>query len=300
VEPGQQICGALEELDLPGILEALSPDVIVHCLGVSPQSDKAIQEVCYLDSTRYLLDSIAHNNATKVPVVVLVGSAAEYGLKQAAAVETDACFPSHVYGEVKLAQSLLAQQLSRQFKIPLVVARIFNIYGATPSSLAISSMTQQLLALQAAYGNTSQPATCLKVQNLESCRDFVFVEDTMHALYCLSQHVSQVPQYGEFYNIGTGQTTSLREVIQQLCHKLSLPDGVIPLSGFDERSSPQKTAVLGREVQHGNVSLASIHKICTQTGWKPVTCLSDGLDWEIAYWREILCVTPSVKVSTQS
>lgn len=278
IPASRQLCGDFFTLSWDDILNQYSPDVIFHCLGTSPQAEKSEQEKCHLDSLQHLMEAINKNNRIPIPSVVLIGSAAEYGLKSSPAKESDICYPQTVYGQVKHQQSQLARQLSKQYNVPLIIARIFNIYGSGPPALSIASIIQKLL--RATHG---KPESSLKhidsisLHNINSQRDFIYVDDAMKALQQLATLLHNKPQYGDIYNIATGHATSLQTVFELLCHKLSIHN----------ISAKSPNVVLEGE-QQANCSVASIQKICAHTTWQPETSLSDGLDKEISYWQNKL------------
>lgn len=100
----------------------------------------------------------------------------------------------------------------------------------------------------------------------EQTRDFLFVEDAVHALALAADRGS-----GETINVGTGVETS----VNVLCEMLT------GLTGF--RGRPLFGPPRSGDVRRSALDAALAGRVL---GWKPWTHLEDGLSETVAYVRE--------------
>lgn len=140
------------------------------------------------------------------PVVIIAGSAAEYGpvASDARGIAEDApCQPVMTYGIAKLAQTHHALALQ---KCRPVVARLFNPIGPSmPLHLALG----RFAALIATMENDGT----LETGRLDVTRDFCDVADTAR---CLADLAHTPAAFGQVVNICSGMPTSLRSLTQHL------------------------------------------------------------------------------------
>ncbi len=273
--------GNLLEADLLNWLGKIRPDVIYHCIGTSPKSPFENQLRVNAEGTRRLMQAVV-DNALRSKVIV-VGSAAEYGLRDDAVDENATCQPEGEYGISKLAQSQIAQSFARRYDLPVIIGRVFNVYGTTDRHLAIASLAAQIVQAEALYPIPSE----VHVYNLRSWRDFIHVDDVADALVALADRNTQNELSGQIYNIGSGQSTAISTVLDILleCSRLS-------------RDELQKVELKLHGMQREDISWADISKIRQHTGWEPKISLEAGLKRELQYWRANIGNTvPLVKLS---
>lgn len=117
--------------------------------------------------------------------------------------------PQHLYGVSKLAvDNWCAEQ---QFTVPVQGVRFFNVYGRKEQHKRQPSPVRRYLD-QAA---TKRQLTVWHHNGRYGSRDFISIDDTIHAMECLRQaRVSGV------YNIGTGRTDTFYD-IAKTCQRLA-------------------------------------------------------------------------------
>ena len=136
-------------------------------------------------------------------LLVHTGSSSEYGRKREPMREDDELSPESVYGVAKATQSLLCQQWARAGGRPIVVFRLFSVYGPfeEPSRLVprllVSALEDRPIAM-------ASPRTS---------RDFVFIDDVVEALLRIDELERAS---GTIVNLGTGVQTSLAEMVSTL------------------------------------------------------------------------------------
>ena len=107
--------------------------------------------------------------------IVHVSSSEVYGPPKYTPMDEDHPLnPVSTYAVAKLAADLWAQTMAFEHELPVVILRPFNAFGPRDSlPRFIPEMIRQSL---------KEPA--IKVGNLDSARDFTFVEDTATAMIC--------------------------------------------------------------------------------------------------------------------
>ena len=109
------------------------------------------------------------------------------------------------YSATKIGADSLADSFFRSFGLPVTIVRPFNTYGPRQSARAvIPSIITQLLS-----GKTE-----IKLGSLHPTRDFVFVKDIVQAN--LKAMRATNAGSGEAFNIATGQTSSLLDLLDAL------------------------------------------------------------------------------------
>jgi GDP-4-dehydro-6-deoxy-D-mannose reductase len=245
---------------LPRLLEELQPDVIFHLAGVSPPESLEAQLRTHVLGTRYLLQSLVDTQQS--PVVVIPGSSCEYGPYDEPVDELAALKPETEHGVVKASQTQIARVFARDYNLPVVIGRLFHVYGANQGNLHIAPLASQIARCEKKYVKSPR----IRVRNLVARHDFVYIGDVVEALYALSEH----GRPGEIYNIANNQAVSVQEVLSILLRNSRLKNVEIDLFG-----DPIPEFSQGR-----------INKIDIHTGWKPKTSLEQGLASELAYWRD--------------
>ena len=143
-----------------------------------------------VDPSRLICDAIIRTNIIPEKIV-LIGSAAEYGaIVSNPARETDVLRPVNFYGLTKSFQTQLAEYYFRNYGLPVVVARTFNILGKGLSKeLSIGSFISQIDAMP--------DGGIIRVGNINSSRDFLQIEIVVKRYWELLLK----GKAGEIYNI---------------------------------------------------------------------------------------------------
>lgn len=195
-----------------------APDVVFHLAGVTrAASAAAFYEANSVLAAR-LLDAVAV--LPHVPVVVLTGSAAEYGRVPPGAVpvpESQVCRPATDYAVSKYAQTLMG--LARAASgLPVVVARVWNPVGSgMPAHLALASFAGQIAAMPATGGT-------LRVGNLDVERDFIDVHELVRLLAAVGQRAEAI---GQVINLCSGRCWRLRSLVDRMIAITGRPVDVV-------------------------------------------------------------------------
>jgi len=243
----------LSETDeLADLARTEHPSWVIHLAGAMPPANEEqmwkINAGCTVSILRAL--SFAGCNTTRV---LSIGSAAEYLPQRSALTEDSPCGGASLYGAIKWAQSLLALNIGRSLGIPTMVARPFNLIGSgLPTNLVLGWLCYQ-------FSNPGKLEEIV-IGNLESARDFVDIRDAVAAYWLVVTRGAP----GDIYNVCTEKLTSIRQLIDMLCHIT----GKNPLIRVD----PSRLKSSDPSVCYGSYS-----KLEQATGWRPRIKLKDSL-----------------------
>ena len=241
------------------IISQVKPEIVYHCatFGVYPnQKDASKMNQINVNGTSNLLTSLHENS--ELERLVNLGSVFEYGSTSNSIKETDPTQPFDSYSDTKVSQTKLVEHYSHQKKLPAVTLRIFTPYGIfeEPGRLISDVMVAAV------------KKTPLKIFSRKAKRDFVYIDDVVSALIKAS---SRPGIEGEIFNIGSGNATSIEELVALVCKVTDIDLEV----SWDNESQREydKTGT------NGFANLQKVKKI----GWKPEVSLKDGLsktyDW---------------------
>jgi nucleoside-diphosphate-sugar epimerase len=193
---------------LDQLIETAEPELVFHLAAVGVNEPFIAAETALqvnLHGTLNLLQAVQNSRGAghrapghRAPVrrVVVVGTSYEYG-------EGGALDPGNVYAASKVAAWAFCRMHYRAYGTPVVVARPFNVYGPGQNPRALIPA-----AIEAACGGRDFPTT-----PGEQRRDFVHVDDVVGGLIALA---TAEGVDGESVDLGTGQATSVRDVVERV------------------------------------------------------------------------------------
>lgn len=204
------------------------------------------------------------------PRIQIAGSSEEYGKVlpgELPIMETNPLRPLSPYAVSKVAQDMLGWQYFYCHGLKVIRTRAFNHSGPRRGDVFVESN----FARQIAEIELGLAPPVLNVGNLEALRDYTDVRDVARA-YRLAVTRGEP---GEVYNISTGRTWRIRDVLDMLLAESSVP---IRIEQDPARLRPSDVSVL-----EGDST-----KFRTATGWKPVIPFEVTLRDLLTYWRERL------------
>ncbi len=243
---------------LSAVMRDVRPDYVFHLAGVAVAEDPS---VFYRVNTLYaasLLQALAQTGYDTCPVL-LVGTAAEYGMiteTQLPIAENCPPHPYNDYGISKLAQTLLGLAVARCNR-PIVIVRPFNILGpGMPGYLVAQSFASQMARI---LDGTAPPV--IHVGNLQSSRDFIDVADVVEIYWRLVQ----APQaYGEIVNVCSGRPIVIGDMLTQM----------VKVAGISVEIRPEPTRFKSLDIP---VHYGSPDKLQRMLGTVPSTTLEVSL-----------------------
>jgi len=201
------------------------------------------------------------------PRVLVVGSNEEYGLVHPDELplnEDSPLRPNSPYGVSKVAQDMLGLQYYLSHQIPVIRVRPFNHIGPRQSRGFVAPD----FASQIAEAEVGLRPPRMLVGNLEAQRDFTDARDIVRAYHLVS--VQGLP--GEVYNIGSGQSHSVQELLDVL---LSQSRVRITIEKDPARLRPS-------DVPEVRCDAGRLHQL---TGWEPVFSFETSLRDVLEDWR---------------
>ncbi|HBF68311.1 MAG TPA: protein CapI [Firmicutes bacterium] len=189
--------------------------------------------------------------------------------------------PASLYAATKKTNEVLSYSYSKLYNIPTTGLRFFTVYGPMGRpDMAYFSFTNKLIK-----GDT------IEIFNYGNCkRDFTYVDDIVEGIILVINKApdnksmkseSQLPPY-KIYNIGNSKPEKLLDFVQILSEEL-IKAGVLPTDyNFEahmELVPMQKGDII--------VTYADVSEFERDFGYKPSTCLRDGLrkfsEWYLEY-----------------
>lgn len=163
------------------------------------------------------------------------------------------------YSASKIGADKLAESFHCAFGLPVVTLRPFNTYGPRQSARAVipAVITQAL----------TQPF--IKLGNVNTTRDFTFVQDTVRG-FMLAAQTPGVE--GKTINLGTGSEIRIGELVEKIVAKVNRS---VEIQVEEERLRPEASEVY---------RLISDNSQARETlGWLPEIGLDSGLDHTIQW-----------------
>lgn len=253
-------------------IRRIKPDYIFHLAAIayvpsSWQDPKLVFEVNTI-GTLNLLNAVRSVGID--PVIMLAGSSEEFGLvheNELPINENNPLRPLSPYGVSKIALDMLGYQYYKSYGMKIVRTRAFNHEGyGRGEEYMPSSFAKQIVEVEK---KLKEPV--IYHGDLTSKRDISDVRDIVRA-YRLAVEKCE---YGEVYNIGSGNCYSVEEILQTL---LRLSGVDVELKIDSKRMRPSDVKILQSDSS----------KFRNKTGWKPEYSLEDTLLEELRYWREKL------------
>jgi GDP-4-dehydro-6-deoxy-D-mannose reductase len=262
-------CDLCDGAATEALLKDIQPAQIYHLAGYAHagQSFREPDEAWAgnLLATRRLYEAIQRWGGR--PRILAVGSGLVYGDPQtpdAAHDERSVFQPASPYASSKAAADLVGYEFAKAAGLNIVRVRPFNHIGPRQSpQFAVSHFAQQIAAIE-----RGQQPPIMETGNLETCRDLTDVRDIVHAYVLLMER----GKAGDAYNAGTGQTHTMRQVLDQLLAMTPLQIEV------------RQQAKLAR-ITETKVVRADASKLRQETDWRPRYSLQQTLADTLAFWR---------------
>ncbi len=263
-------CDMRDLTSVKRIVEAVRPDKIFHLAAQSyvPTSWHAPAECLTTNiiGNLNLLEAVRDSGID--PWIQIAGSSEEYGLvheHELPITEENPLRPLSPYGVSKVAQDLLSYQYFKSYGLKVVRTRGFNHTGPRRGDVFVSSNFARQIAM--IERRRQEPA--ISVGNLDARRDFTDVRDMVRAYWLALEKCEP----GEVYNISSGKTYSIRELLDLL---LGMTTVKVDIKQDPSRMRPSDVPLL----------LGDSTKFRAKTGWEPSIPFEQTLADILDYWRE--------------
>jgi len=207
-----------------------------------------------------LLESAIKN---KIKHTIIISSSETYGTAEYTPIdEMHPLKAQSPYSATKIAGEELALSYYNSFNLPVTVVKPFNVYGPRQSlrSIIPTVITQVL--------NSNE----IKVGNINTKRDFMFVEDVCEGLY---KTLFNEKTFGLSMNLATGSSYEIKEIINII---QNIANTKLKVKQDSKRKRIPKSEVMNLL---GDFSLAK-----ELIGFKPKTSIHEGLFKTFKWYSE--------------
>lgn len=181
---------------------------------------------------------------------LFTGSQAEYGVCHQLITEDTPCNPVSEYGKAKVDFGVQADKLCKELGMEYVHARIFSVYG--PGDHPWSLVETCLRTWR--EGGEMRLGECTQKWN------YLYIEDTVSALIHLLTKAG-----AGVYNVASADIRVFRNYIEEMYDLCGRKGSFVYGTRPPNAEGPANL-------------MADISKICNETGWKPVTTFSEGIN----------------------
>jgi GDP-4-dehydro-6-deoxy-D-mannose reductase len=251
------------------VLEQTSPDVIFHLAAMAVTGNSWRDPAGTLQINMAMQANIlqAVVNLKLDSRVIVVGSSEEYGAvgeRDLPVDESTPFRPLNPYAVSKVGQDMLGLQYHLSHGLDTVRVRPFNHIGPRQRlGFVAPDFASQIARIEAGL-----QAPVVHVGHLGAERDFTDVRDVVRAYHLLAVH----GKAGEAYNVGSGQSHSVQEVLDTLLLHTSADIHVEP---DPDRMRPSDIPRV----------VCDYAKLRACTGWGPTIGFGQSLADVLAYWR---------------
>ena len=246
---------------LTPLVRRLRPDVVYH-LAAQVDVRRSVDDPLY-DASVNVLGTIAVLEAARegeVRKIVYASSIGCYGEPPEDELPVDESFDAAAlspYGASKRVSLEYLRTYEKLYGIDWTALVMGTVYGPHPTTSGeggvVATFASRMLA--------GQP--CTVYGDGEQTRDFVFVDDVVHAFVLASERGS-----GERLAIGTGQRTTVNQLFRALA----------AATGYEHE--PVRGPARPGEIRH---SALDSRQAGRELGWKPWTTLEEGLASTLAW-----------------
>lgn len=168
------------------------------------------------------------------------------------------------YSASKIGADKLAESFFCAYNLPVVTVRPFNTYGPRQSGRAVipTIITQALTS------------DVVHLGNLESTRDFTYVDDTVMGFIKAAQTNVGL---GEVFNLGTGEEIRIGDLAEMI---IRLAGRNVKIETEPKRMRPARSEVM-RLISDNRWAREEL-------GWMPSFSLEEGLELTIAWIKDHL------------
>lgn len=240
--------------ELESVFQENKIDCVFHCLTSVSATDSigSCQELIAVNLSAFI-DTVSLMRKYQVRNIVYISSGGSiYGVSDEPLKEEHELAPVSFYGWLKEScESYLGYEARINPDFNYLILRPANVYGRYQKFNRIIGVTLQKALLKEPlhiYGD------------INICKDYIHIDDVSEIIHKL---VTIPNSWNNIYNIGSGQGTSLREIIQ-----------------YAEEITGEKINVMLHEQMAGDVrySILNVNKIKELTGKSTYISVYDGME----------------------
>lgn len=236
------------------LLTTIRPDLIFHLASyVSGSRDLEIVLPTFKSNLMSTVNLLTAATEIGCHRIILTGSLEEPDSSTAEAV------PCSPYAAAKWASSAYARMFLALYKTPVVVARLFMVYGPGQKDL------RKLIPYVTLSFLREQPA---KLSSGQRQVDWIYVDDVIEGFIAIAQTPDME---GNVIDLGSGTLVSIRAVVEHLFNLIN-PKIIPSFGALNDRPMEQ-------------VRVANTADTFAKIGWRPTISLEKGLALTVDWYR---------------
>lgn len=239
------------------LFHSIQPHTVYHFAGLATGShDLGVVLPTLRDNLQTTVNLLTAVTESGTGRLILPGSLEEPDSREGAPV------PCSPYAASKWASSSYAKMFHRLYGTPVVIARVFMVYGPQQPDLAklIPYVVLSLL-------RDESP----KLSSGSRLIDWIFIDDLVEGLLAVAQTSGLE---GRTVDLGSGSTISIRRLVEEI-HRI-IDSAASPVFGsLEDRPHERETAA----------DVAETARLC---GWTPATSVETGLRLTVDWYRSQL------------
>jgi GDP-4-dehydro-6-deoxy-D-mannose reductase len=248
------------------LIETTNPTHVIHLAGNSNPGEAAEMFRVNLQGTWNLL--LACTRLAIPPRVLLVGSAAGFGemrYDESTLSGIRPANPNSLYGLVREQALEIGSFFRRNYQIPVVCCRTFNLIGpGLPDKYAPTAIIKRVLMAE------RQSWENFEIANGNHVRDFLDIRDACRAWKSILLHGSTE----RIYSVGSGRATTIRELMETILNCLGIEATISEAAQLGHPNRSQITR-----------SVADICDLETDFHWAPDKTLRESVMDMISYLK---------------
>ncbi|MGX1430239.1 UDP-4-keto-6-deoxy-GlcNAc-4-reductase [Cytobacillus horneckiae] len=250
-------CDLTDKSSVDSLVKRIKPDYLLHLAGQNSVEESWRDPIKTIEtnilSTLYLIEALRQENPNCKTIIV--GSALQFDTDNVQSL-------LHPYSLSKSLQVLVAQSWEVLYNMHIVIAKPSNLIGPGITSGVCSVFAKKIAEME----HVDSPKI-IEVNNLQSQRDFLDVRDAVKAYEVLLLKGKS----GEIYEIGSGRSCSLSEVI-------------VGYQALTKIEFGAKSLVMNKEEERVHIPIKKINAL----GWTAKIPLESSLKDILFYQREKL------------
>ena len=197
------IADLLVQSNLRNLLDRSKPLTVFNCVAYGAYSFEQDANLIYRTNLSFTVTLLEELAKRKIHCYVHAGTSSEYGAQAAGPSENAAAAPNSHYAASKAAAAGVIFYMGKERNFPCANLRLYSVYGPYEDS-------SRLIPTVVAKGVTGELP---RFVNPDISRDFVYADDACEAFIDTACNLKS-SQYGESFNIGTGERTTIREIAE--------------------------------------------------------------------------------------
>lgn len=207
--PSSMECNLYDQDQVSEYLVSEQPDFIVHVAynGVNAHTGYDSQQMWgNLKMNETIL--LGAKELQSLKKVFFFGSGLEYGPSDAPITEETVLLPQSPYATTKVLQTFLSLEIARQYDLPLVIFRPFNLFGEYDTK----SLVYYLIA-------SALKGSEITTTKGEQQRDYLYIGDLVTMVTLAIEHSEKLENL-QPYNLASGQSIAIKDLVRNILDEL--------------------------------------------------------------------------------